>query len=790
MVNIELLKSRGIDAEKLRELFNDYQNLNADRWRGDKAKSQKEKLDNFHNRMRMRIQQGRESNIAQHKTYYALDLAWDAPFKQLSPTLLQTLLDKDPDDSTVNSSLNAWGFNLNEVLVESEDPKTKKKIKRVNIPAFFAIFVPIVKAYVTMRQAKIMNDRWLVPFLKYEPIIDNTLGRLRGYVFTERAETMTQQYGLFNCVKQAVFQMLHYSICLMFPVEEWHQELQECGPGEEGLKDPDNDKTVRIVREGIRYHMPHPSRMFFDQAHRPSTINTDTGCEYAGYWRVLKYKDIRNNAKFFNTDKVSIGQTDWWNEVGTVTFFNTVYNGCTIKGPPVASPVPKDRETQIAENVYTAAMDDQPVLFTEYFEKLIPSECGFGDYDYPVWFRFVVAQFDTVLYAAPVPYTPPIYFGYDADENRSQNASMSLECLPFQDHFSHLMTQFILSTKQNLANAVFVDTDVVGKDWIDIIRNWGEKIWRTINFVPFSGRRATKSQHGVPQAFFAHKFALHDTEALIRAMNIVLDTMERVLVMSSQEVAQSASHEQTREEVRLIASNTSTRLTHTARAVDFAMEAMKRQIYEATMTYGQDEFWSQIPLDHLLTPAEMEKMGFTVQTHLVGPRDKKVTVKVKKTAIMYESFTSRRDGSDRINNAEGGIAMLNFLMQVVASPMYQIVGPDQMLQLINLSAHLVGFPREFKLDKVHENTSPEQQQEQMKGMITEIEKAILPDIQKGLIPLMQQQKELSDEVNGLSAAVNKIMQMAAAAPQLPPANDSMPINPAQPSQTLAASPMA
>lgn len=787
MVNLELLKSRGITPEGLKKKFEGYYNPSTDRLPSEPpAANNQEKLKNFHNRMRMRIEQGRENNITMSRTYYALDLAWDTPFKQLSPTLIQNLLDRDADEDTVNNSLKAWGLNVNDIMIDQEDPKTKKKVKRPNIPAFFAIFVPIVKAYVTMRLAKIMNDRRLVPFLKYEPVIDNTVGRLRGHVMTERAETMTQQYGLFNVVKQAVFQMLHYSICITFPIEEWHRELQEAAKDEEGTVDPNNkDRKVRIVREGLRHHLPHPSRTFYDEAHRPSTINTDTGVEYGGYWRVLRYKDIRNNSAFYNKDKISIGATDWWTQVGTVTFFNTMYNGCVIKGPPTMQPTPQDRETKMADQVYTAAMDDQPILFTEYFEKLVPSENGLGDYDYPVWFRFVVAQWDTVIYAAPLPYTPMVYYGYDADENRSQNASMSLEALPFQDHFSHLMTQFILSTKQNLANAVFVDTDVVGDGWIDKIRNYGEKIWRVINFVPFSGRKAIKSQHGVPQAFFAHKFALHDTEALLRAMNIVLDVMGRVLGMSDQEIGQTASHEQTREEVRIISGSTSTRLSHTAGAVDFALEALKRQIYEGTMAFGEEEFWAQVPMDHLMTPAEMEKIGFTVADNLtskpgsepkgfretdrmIGPKDKKVRVRVKKTAIAYETFTSRRDGADRINNTEGGIAMLNFLMQLVAGPMFEVIGPDQVLELVNLSAHLVGFPREFKLEKSGDGQNPERQKQEMMAILDQIKAAILPEVQKGLIPILERQKADGEKIQVLANTLEAMMQAAAQAPQTPP----------------------
>ena len=740
----------------------------------DQPTTTNEKITEWKYRMRLRIQSGRENNIVNHKVPHALDLAWEVPFRQVSTTLLSSMIDHTQSQESVERTLKAWGFDLSEVMEEYVDAKNPTKtLKRVSVPAFFQIFVPLVRAYVTIRLAKIMNDRKRIPFFKYEPALNNAVNRLRCEAITGRVEIMNQQYDYWSRVRQAVFQMLHYSQSFMFPIEEWHEESQEAPPpADMEPPDPrlrynaDKDRYETVTREGLRYHMPHPSRTFIDMAHAPSTFNTDTGCEFAGYWRVVRYRDLRNNPKFYNTDKINIGATEWWSSPFTQTFFSTVYNQCTIKPPVVTLSDTKDRETQLAENYYTQTMDDISVVYTEYFEKLVPSEWGFGDYDYPLWFRFVVAADDTILYAAPLPYSPVIYYGYDADDARSQNASLSLEILPFQDHFSNLMTQYLLTVKQNLANATLVDSDIMEEKAMKRIRNLGNRLYQGLNFFSFSGRKHRMAQHTTPNAFLSFKFPPLDSNSIVQAMKVVLDTLERVLAMSSQELAQAATHEQTREEVRHIAFSTSSRLQFTSTPVDLARDAMKRQIYLGLMAYGEEQFWTQVPLDKTMTRQDLMSLGFTFDENEVQvAKNRLLTVRVNKGALMLEAFSSNRDGEDRINNTEGGMAMLNVLQGLVASPLAPTIGPDQFIQLINLSAQLMGFPREFKLNNMgqqwDEPAGPngETTQQMMLKLVQDMHDQIIKETQQGLKPVLDGLKKVTEENRSLGDQINTILKI-------------------------------
>lgn len=793
MVDIDLLSSKyGINAEGLKSKLSSDPYIRTER-EMLQPETEAGKRNELRNRIRLRIAAGRENNIAQHKLYKALDLAWDIPFRQVTPTLLQNWMDKGITDPTgsvrkdVLDTMKAWDFNPDDILMEVEDPKNPgKKIKQINFPAFFIIHVPIIKAYLTIRLAKLMNDRKLQPGFKFEPAINNLITRLKCEVITSRiGDVMYRQYGYWNVLRQAEFQALHYSHCLAFPVEEWHSEEQEV----EGITPADSTappsqngegkkKKTRIVREGLRYHMPHPTRMFWDQAHRISTFLTDTGCEFAGYWRVFRYRDLRNNPAFWNTDKVSIGATEWWTSAST--FFNSVYNSCTIKIPIVQGDS-SDREAKLVEHFYNKTYDDTSVVLTEYFEKLVPSDNGLGDYDYPVWFRFVVAGDDTIIYAAPLPYCPVIPFLYDPDEGRTQekNASLSLEILPFQDHFSNLFSQYLLSVKQNLTNITAIDTDPFeeGKGIIKTLQNWGERLWRVRNFVTFSGRKAQKSQHGIPQAIFTHHFPPLDTQSLASAMKMILEILERVQQYSSQEIAQAASHELREKEVMNIAEATSTRLAYTGAPLDLAIEAMKLQLYQATMAYGQDEFYAQIPIDPTITKEALDKMGFTwnEEEHPKMPGDRTVTVKVKRTAIALESFAAAKDGPDRANDHQVAGQLLQAIGVWAANPMLaQIIGPEQFASMLNIAIRIAGFPQEFKLDNM---AGQQAMMQQLQGAIEQIKQQLMPEIQQGLQPMMDLDKKQQVDIERLKSGVMQLFAVTGTAPEIPLENDNLPRSP-------------
>lgn len=385
-----------------------------------------------------------------------------------------------------------------------------------------------------------------------------------------------------------------------------------------------------------------------------------------------------------------------------------------------------------------------------------------GSYDCPVWFRFVMANNQTVIYCAPLPYSSPVlYDGYDPVSGRSLNPSMSLEILPFQDQFANLLSQYILSTKQNLVNFTGLDTDVIDEDDIQEIEKGAQSFWSRLKFFRFSSRKMFKSQQ-TPNVVFPQRFPQVDTSQIGVAMKTILEILERVLVMSAQELGQAASHEQTREEVRNIASSTSTRAQFTASALDRSRQAWKQQIYEGLMAYGAKEGFAQVPADPKITPEVLSSLGFTWEGDDL--RNKKVNLRFAKTAIRYVQFAANRDGDDRINDLELARSMGAFMQQLLANPMMaQAIGPDQFMKMANMIGRAAGLPRDFNLHNRGGDVTPEENNQQMmqqvQQMLDQAMQALGEQVQGALKQVIDENVKQEEEIQSNSASLQELVQI-------------------------------
>lgn len=816
MIDLQILKDKGLTAENLKTWLNgdprDWTAISLDPNTKDQgAVKQRAAL---WNRIKSRIAEGQQRNFNDYRVFHALDQAWAQPFYQITPTLVAKFIDSDPNNDDVYKQIQSWG--LTQFIIDEKDEKSGKVTHKMNLPVFFNVFVPLVRAYVTIRWAKIMNDRNQSPFFKVEPFKQTTPLRIKCEALTDRMNVMSNQYGYYDVMKQAVLKMLHYSYCLQFVEKEWDYESQwrtataeDVAMGKkkprtdplppDAVKSEDDDDSVPVVegdvikvttREGLTYHHPHPSRTFWDLAHGKYTYNYDYGCKFAGYWKIVRWGEILDG-DFWNKDKVVLGSADIVSQ--QKTFFETVYP-CNLNCPVYAPPAPitqdgsgmgasmgtgvspLDREKQISTQYYGHEVRDQGVLITEYYEKLVPKDNGLGEYDCPVWMRFTVAgDGQTILYAAPLPYNPVIYYGYDADESLAKNPSLSLEVLPFQDHFSNVLTQILLTAKQNLANVTLVDTDQVEPQSQSKIENLGNRLFTALNIFGFSSKKSFRSQQRTADAVQSFNLPKGNVAELTNVLKTILDVLERILVMSSHEVAQAASHEQTKEEVKTISGSTTTRLQFTAKPVDIAASAWKRQLYQGLMAYGDDDMWAHLPSDIPLTKEVLNKMGFSyLDTDTSIGRDRFRRVKFNKDAVALDmwQFASTRDDTDRSNDTVTAQGMSAIIKDVMANPMLaQAIGTDQMIDWINAIVRLAGLPRDMKF----RNMAPEadeaakraQAEEQLKQVVQIVQDEVHKDLKVAMTPLLEETSRLSKEM-GL------VMQALQHAPPAPNSTNGAP----------------
>lgn len=718
------------------------------------------------------IRDGINRNRTDYRLFKAMDWAYDSPFYQVSYTQLRGLLSSKPDDRKVMETVKSWGLAhlLPDVIENGKvccNPDGSHK-KALNLPVFFNIFVPIVMAYITIRWAKLFNDRNLTPLYKYEPVQYTKENRLRCEVMTQIVQRQSTQFDYKSDIRQSILQTLLYGFCINFPREAWFVEKQEDESGKE-----------TIIREGLRFNLPHPSRVYYDLYHRLSSLNSNSGCEYAGYWELCRYKDIHDNALYWNKNKITLGSLSWF-DIGRSDFLEHVFP-CTLQFPTTdglgAGGVGALDRLNEAARTYGQGDFNAATLVTQHFQRIIPRDYGLGTYKYPVWFRLVYASDSAVIWAEPLAFDRLPTYAFDADFNRARFRSLALEIIPFQDHVSNLLTQWILSVKENLINPVFYDKEKIPAEYLKALENLGQKMVNGRMFIPFSSTTNFKMKIEQREAFFSPQFAHHNTGEIATLISGVLNMLDRVLQLSPQEIGQAAQHEQTAEETRIIAQNTSTRVTFTGSFMDDGDYAKKVMMYDATMAHADDDITVGITSSFAATEAEFKKLlktiGFTISdetTYDPDNPDAMRSVKGKKSALKLEAFASTRDASERIDNPAIADAMSKIFLAVSNNPvLIQAIGPMQLVELLNQIIVTTGLPKEFKLrGKNVDTTAPaEQQAAEVGGMMKEfaaqVQQLVAKSQQETLAASGQQTQQIVGEaLQAIQAQTGQAIQQVAA----------------------------
>jgi len=775
------LEKAGLTPKKLKALFT--------------AEQPSQKIKDLTERISSRVKDGVTRSMREARLWWAIDRAYDVPFRQTAATLVEGLMSKKLGGQEPVEIAKSWG--LTHLLVPQLDKFGKPCCDRVtgqaqmtlHLPTFTQIFIPLVLSYSKIRHAKLFSDIDQTPLYKYEPLKLTSKNRMKCEIITDRVDVMTTQMGYRMAERDSIFHMLQYGIALNFPMEKWYVEEQL-----------DAEDKPEIVKEGIRWAIPHPSKMYYDLAHRTSTLNTDTGCEYAGYWDVMRWRDVRTNKNYFNTDKVSYGPSDWINNYWNP--YNTLYP-CQMSFPSVASPGSGDLDRQKQVSLYSTADDDKATIVAPHFEKLIPSDWGLGDYDYPMWFRFVMGHTDTVIFAEPLCYRPTSYYGYDADTNRSLNASLALELLPWQDMLGNYLSQLLYSIKKNLASVTFYNTEMISEDDIRRIDSPDEAVYRGLMFIGRSKRELSWQQNSTDEAFSNVSFPKHNIQEITLGITTMLSLMERMLGFSAQEVGQPAVHEQSATEITTIHGNSTVRLDHTRSFAEDGMNARKRTLYDAMMAYSDDDIFAQIGEINEQTRKDLAALGFEVEDEEVPGRTK-AGVRGTKKSLDIDGFTSNREGGKRINNVQIAAAMIKMFETILAQPLLvQAMGLPQIADMLNLVFEYAGMPREYKITV--KDVPPGEQQGQQEDLLKQLaaisqkvaqqvvndsmgqlastlkEKVIAP-IEEAIKTTQQVMAQEAQKNQEQDVALQKIMQILQVAMQPPPGMIQGPGGPPMPPQ--------
>lgn len=710
------------------------------------------------NLFRSRIREGRANNLRDYKDFAAVDYAYEAAYHQTTPTLMRHVCGQKMTYEESLEAVKEWGMGWDSCFRKNCDAngnpvmgKDGKPTYTVNATSLVKTMIPLVKSYTTVRAAKLYTDRDQVPLFKFEPLHDTVPNRILCEVLTSVVEGMSVQLGYGSELKDIILHTLLYGICLTFPKEAWFAEKQEL-----------EDGKVRTVKAGLRYLQPHPTRMFYDLMHRTSSFNSDSGCEFAGHWRVVRYSDVMGNKAYYNRGVISLG-TNWFDSPHAGAYFSDFYP-CQIEFPVAPPRSEGGREDRAA--IYSLDDADKAVFLTDIMCKLVPKDWDLGNYEHPIWFRFVLASDDTVIYAEPLAYSPVVYYGYDADGNRVRNPSMALELIPHQDLVSNLLSQTLLTAKQNLLNVTFYDKNMVATKQVESFQNSGELAFRGLHLMEFDGQMNAAAGLNHKEAFHTITLPKSSIAELVQALNTTISICERMLSFSAQELGGAASHQQSKAEVLTISGSVGVRVAYTGTFIDEGIAAWKRQLATAAIAYMEPDFIALVSPETPDLERHLKELGFDLETP--GGGRIKARVKVKKdklVPLLLEGLSSTKDGPKRGTDAAASQVMMQTWQAIANNPMLaQEVGATTILQGMEQAAKLGGAPDDFELDaKGHGVTDAPDQGQQLQQAAQQIQQGAVEEAvkQTGQLLVEQVVKPAAERMAMLQQEVEAVAKGAA-----------------------------
>lgn len=708
-LNYQILRGFGTTNERLKGLFTAQPSPKDQPPGQEKSESQKdwEFADQIiRGVLSPRLDEAVRNNLEQSDLLRAVDLAIDTPIiNKVNFPLVLYAQGRISFEECVNqlSKLDC----KDRYVKQGEDKKL-----RIEVPKFTDTGINYTRSVLTRRLAA-QNARFsnLNPFFRYEARDTAETAKLRADALSQVMDIMADQYGWRSLQVDWMRDLLLYPHVIVFPAEVWNVEI-EYAFKDEALAEEfqgESDKLKELVkRQGVPFIIPHPSRVFYDVAHSVRSINADSGCEYFGYWDVVRYRTIRNNPNYFNRDKISFN-TGLFSSFGNFSYYFSQYY--TTVSIPITDTAMNDR---LGRTGYfygsTSGDDDAPVCLAHLYWKVKPKDYRMGEYPLPVWIHLVLANNTAVIGAEIMPDCPGFVGAYNVNVHRLLSLSMAMEVMPFQDQLSNLYTALIETVKRDLLAIWCVNEDCFPsssdagqqalKDIEDCIKgdNWSKlAVLLKASFIKYAEKGVDLNAvlkvitPGVNTKI----------QEVLTCINLTIMLAERVLAMSPQEQGQVSQRETSALDVQLANTAVENIYQFISDTVDEMRAAMKRYLYNAMVSCWVKESTFQVSVVNRYDPKIAEKAGFnvidvesivtpvtSVETTIQGPG--KLTIVGTKRSLIGEYLFNSRDGAERTSNMMAAQTLIQLFGMISQPATLQAVTWDQYCGLFNTAVRLTG----------------------------------------------------------------------------------------------------
>ena len=755
MIDFDILQECGTTPERLRAFFTatmptpkreaELKATAGGRQEFERMKTEVKRRKDFEDMIGSWLQENIVYSLRNHHMHSAADMAWDsAPINKHNIPLLQYAqgrIDSAKLDTALKDIPNG------ETFVKKND---SGKTVGIDLPKFTEMNVNLVRSVISRRVAAQTVKYQLWPWFKYEPRDGTQMGRLRADMTSQRMDIMGDQYGYEAFQEQICRDMLLYpNGSIAFPRCSWEREVQwQKKPVAEEFQTTDGKipKESVVVREGVSWINPHPSRVFYDTAYPLSSLNTDTGCEYVGFWDVDRWGNIRRNPMYFNHDKVSFSEDTaaWFTQYPV--YFNQFFDTITPPTLPQSPAAENDRKNQVG--LYSTGTDDVSTFISNLWLRVTPTNWGWGTYPFPVWVHLKTAGDNTVVFADFMPSSAAAVARFNCNDGRLNNISMAHELMQFQDQLTNLYSQLLQTIQADLFAVavlnedVFPDTDEgrkVRDEFRAIMK--GNKWSSNMQVLSCSFEKLSSVLGKEITADMVFKVVRSSPNtaitAIFEAITRVIAMAERLMVLGAQEQAQSSPHEISATESNQMAQSTDTIYSYISAALDRFRSAQKRICYESMIACASDDV--SLPVAKRYPKSMITKAGFQVISEDEDDQERIGFVRVagRKSGLVHDYIYTNRDGGNRASNTAAATALVQLLTPFITSnpsaqnAILSAMGKEKLFELMNAVFRLADAGVDLNLE-VKPGDGDElllEDDKQVMGMLQQLAQAVKQNTQ-------------------------------------------------------------
>jgi hypothetical protein len=755
MVDKRLLEKLGCTQARLREIFT-----------CDKESDPNFKIrERFQDLIESRIHEGVFHSCKNHTLHLSVDLAWDSlPINKTTIPLLQYAQGKINIEQAA-TKLEGLGDETRDKFVEYND---EGHVKSINVLRLYEVSVNLIRSYITRRvAAQVSRFSNFYPYFKYEPRGTDSASKLRAEVLSQRVEIMAEQFEYRHTFSQVIRNMFMYGHSVVFPMESWTRDVQ-WREREDALGGDDKVESY-VLREGVHFVNPHPTRVMWDHSSPLHNINSDLGPRWIGYWDIVRFSDVRENPAFWNMSDIQYTNTIS-DQVGRYRdFFDYYFDGTVLSMPRLKDDFAFGNERTSKIGIYTSEDEDKGMFLTNMFMRVNPKAEKIGDYPHDVWLKLVVASDNTVIFAEFLPSIPAIYGGINQNDDRVANCSMAHDLMAYQDQMNNIMYALLHHMKIGMMKILSIDEDALSDDEKEYIRQSldEETFYAKPKAFYYSGSKmqdlGVNSQNFISVIDVQAELS-QGINTSLQAVLQLLNLVERLLILSPQELGQAAPREISATEVSEIANTTNSIYSFISEGIDDMRSGVKKMLYEHLVSCSTTEF--NVPVKGRYSADTVEAAGLDLDdTDDTDPMPRGRNIVGSPVNLVHEYLFSSRDGAERNRDTQSAQILTQLFQQVSSIPdVAAALGKERMFDMLNEIFRLsgAGYDLNLELDD-GDQADVGMQREQF---ITQLQE-IMPKVEQAIGALDQRVSQMEQSTATGAQSPSAMQQQGLPAPKEP-----------------------